>query len=65
MKRTLVKDETFRERENGFFIIVEVWKQFDRYEITINGTFYCTCENLNEVDSEIDDIKNEYDLMCA
>lgn len=65
MKRTLVKDETFRERENGFFIIVEVWKQFDRYEITINDTFYCTCENLNEVDSEIDDIKNEYDLMCA
>ena len=65
MKKQHMFRELFAERESGARVDVDVYKQFDRYEITVNDMFYCTCENLNEVDDEIEDIKEEYNLMCA
>lgn len=36
---------------------IEVKKIMEHYEIRIDGNFWCTCDSMNEVDSEIEYIK--------
>lgn len=39
---------------------IEVKKEYGRYTVYLNNEFYSTCENRNEVEEEIEEIRRIY-----
>ena len=46
----------------GSYFYVDTVRDQDKYTITCNGGFWCTCDNQKEVNEEIELIVNEFDL---
>ena len=38
---------------------VDVRKVREHYEVYVDGKFYCSCDNLREVDEELNNYENE------
>ncbi len=43
---------------------IEIVRMMEHYLIYVNGKFYCSCENRNEVDEAIEEI-NELDEIAS
>ena len=57
--------ELFTDRETGSIVEIAIYNNLGKYEITVNNVFYCTCDNTNEIEEEIENIKDEYNLVSA
>lgn len=60
-----LSSELFADRETGSIVELAIYNNLGKYEITVNDTFYCTCDNADEIEEEIENIKDEYNLVCS